>query len=48
MDLSKACEYLLHELLIAKPVAYGFEKTALALITDYLINSDWQTLYLNV
>ena len=34
MDLSKACDCLPHDLLIAKLAAYGFDRTALALITD--------------
>ena len=38
MDLSKAYDYLPHDLLIAKLAAYGFDNTALALITDYLTN----------
>ena len=36
MDLSKAYECLPHDLLIAKLAVYGFDNTALALITDYL------------
>ena len=36
MDLSKVCEYLTHDLLIAKLTAYGFEDSATALISDYL------------
>ena len=47
MDLSKACDCLLNNLLIAKLAVYGFDKIALALITDYLTNSDLQTFYLN-
>ena len=42
MDLSKACDCLPNNLLIAKFAVYGFDKTALALITDYLTNSDLQ------
>ena len=38
MDLSKAYDCLPHDLLIAKLAAYGFDNTALALITDYLTN----------
>ena len=38
MDLSKAYDSLVHELLIVKLTAYGFESAALALITDYLTN----------
>ena len=40
MDLRKACDCPPHDLLIAKLAAYGFEKTAFALITNYLTNSD--------
>ena len=47
MDLSKTCDCLHHDLLIAKLAAYGFDKTVLALITDYVTNSDLQTFYLN-
>ena len=35
-DLSKAFDCISHELLIAKLDAYGFEKSALILIHDYL------------
>ena len=42
-----ACDCLRHNLLIVKLAVYGFEKTALALITDYLTNSALQTFYLN-
>ena len=38
MDLSKAYNCPLQDLLIAKLPAYGFDNTALALITDYLAN----------
>ena len=38
MDLSKAYNFLPHDLLIAKLEAYGFDNTGLALITDYLKN----------
>ena len=37
-DLSKAFDCLSHELLIAKLAAYGFDKSALILIYDYLKN----------
>jgi len=37
-DLSKAFDCLSHDLLIAKLEAYGFEKSALKLIYDYLKN----------
>ena len=36
MDLSKACDCLPHDLLIAKLSAYGFEDSATSLISDYL------------
>ena len=39
MDLSKAYDCLPHDLIIAKLPSYGFDNTALALITDYLTNS---------
>ena len=35
MDLSKACDCLPHDLLIAGLAAYGFENTALALLQHY-------------
>ena len=38
MDLSKADDTINHELLIAKLDAYGFSKTSLELILDYLSN----------
>ena len=38
MDLSKAYVCLPHDLLIVKLAAYGFDNTALALITNYLTN----------
>ena len=37
-DLSKAFDCLSHDLLIAKLEAYGFDKSALKLIYDYLKN----------
>ena len=46
MDLSKAYDCLPHDLLIAKRATYGFGNMALALITDYLTNSNLQTFYL--
>ena len=36
MDLSKAFDTLNHELLIAKLEAYGFDKSALAILLSYL------------
>ena len=47
MSLSKACGCLPHDLLLAKLAAYGFDNTALALITGYLTNSNLPTFYLN-
>ena len=41
MDLSKAFDTINHELLIAKLGAYGFDKTALSIILDYL-SDRWQ------
>ena len=38
MDVSKAFECLNHELLLAKLHAYGFSRSALALIHSYLSN----------
>ena len=38
MDLSKAFDYIRHDLLIAKLHAYGFSYEALTLINDYLTN----------
>ena len=37
-DLSKAFDYLDHELLIAKLNAYGFSLTALKQVHNYLLN----------
>ena len=41
MDLSKAFDTINHELLIAKLHAYGFEKSALSIVNDYL-SDRWQ------
>ena len=46
MDLSKAYDCLPYDLLITKRATYGFDNMALALITDYLTNSNLQTFYL--
>ena len=35
-DLSKAFDGVCHDLLIAKPIAYGFDRNALKPIYDYL------------
>ena len=42
-DLSKAFDYLNHELLTAKLNAYGFSLPALRLINDYLSNRKQRT-----
>ena len=42
-DLSKAFDCLSHDLLIAKLAAYGFEKSALKFIYDYLVNRQQRT-----
>ena len=47
MDLSKAFDSINHQLLIAKLHAYGFEKSALCLILDYLSNR-WQRTKINL
>ena len=46
MDLSKAFDTINHELLIAKLGAYGFEKGALNIIMDYLLDR-WQRTKVN-
>ena len=46
MDLSKAFDTLNHELLVAKLGAYGFDKSALSIIHDYLTNR-WQRTKIN-
>ena len=46
MDLSKAFDTLNHELLIAKLAAYGFDKSALKLISSCLSNR-WQRTKIN-
>ena len=38
MDLSKACDYLPHDLLLAKLQAYGFSKENIRLFLSYLTN----------
>ena len=38
MDLSKAYYCLAHDLLLAKPSAYGFDESAITLIANYLSN----------
>ena len=46
MDLSKAFDTINHELLIAKLHAYGFEKSALKILLNYLSNK-WQRTKIN-
>ena len=46
MDLSKAFDTTNHELLISKLHAYGFEKSALKLLLNYLSNR-WQRTKIN-
>ena len=47
MDLSRTYDFLPHDLLVVKPGTCGFDNMALALITDYLANSNLQTFYLD-
>ena len=42
-DLSKAFDCLRHDLLIAKPAAYGFEQLSLCLIFSYLSDRTQRT-----
>ena len=42
-DLSRAFDFLNHELIIAKLNAYGFSLTALKLVHNYLSNKKQQT-----
>ena len=46
MDLSKAFDILIHELLIAKLHAYGFGRESLMLLLSYLSNF-WQRTKIN-
>lgn len=46
MDLSKAFDTINYELLIAKLEAYGFDKSSLAIILNYLRNR-WQRIKMN-
>ena len=46
MDLSKAFDTVNHELLIAKLHAYGFQKSALKLLLNYL-SKRWQSTKIN-
>ena len=46
MDLSKAFDSIDHNLLLAKLNAYGFSKSALRLIKNYLSNR-WQRTKIN-
>ena len=46
MDLSKAFDTIKYGLLIAKPHAHGFEKSALKLLLNYLSNR-WQRTKIN-
>ena len=47
MGLSKAFYTINHQLLIAKPHAYGFDKSSLTLIRSYLSNR-WQRTKINL
>ena len=47
MDLSKAFDTINHELLLAKLHAYGFDKTSLSLIWNYLTNR-WHRTKINM
>ena len=42
-DLSKACDCILHQLLIAKLSAYGFDMKSIAFISVYLKNRKQKT-----
>ena len=46
MDLSKAFDTINHELLVAKLAAYGFDKSALIIILNYL-SDHWQRTKIN-
>ena len=46
MDLSKAFDTINHELLVAKLGAYGFDKSALNIIMDYL-SDRWERTKVN-
>ena len=42
-DLSKACDCLQHDLLLAKLNAYGFDYKSLKLISSFLSNREYRT-----